>query len=156
MSLAVFPPGFLWGAATAAHQVEGNNDNNDWWDWEAQPGRIHDGSRSGAAAGWWAGRAEEDLALAAELGQNAHRMGVEWSRLEPEPGVWDEQAFERYAEILGAARELGMTRWSRCIISRGRTGPPAPGAGCGKNCLRGSSASVSAVRADWRRWWISA
>jgi beta-glucosidase len=109
MSLAVFPPGFLWGAATAAHQVEGNNDNNDWWDWEAQPGRIHDGSRSGAAAGWWAGRAEEDLALAAELGQNAHRMGVEWSRLEPEPGVWDEQAFERYAEILGAARKLGMT-----------------------------------------------
>jgi beta-glucosidase len=104
-----FPPDFLWGAATAAHQVEGHNDNNDWWDWEAQPGRIHDGTRSGEAAGWWAGRAEEDLALAAELGQNAHRLGLEWSRLEPAPGTWNEEAFDRYEQILRAARGHGMT-----------------------------------------------
>jgi beta-glucosidase len=109
MHSVTFPAGFLWGAATAAHQVEGQNDNNDWWDWEGQPGRIHDGTRSGDAAGWWAGRAEEDLALAASLGQNAHRLGLEWSRLEPEPGVWNDAAFARYEEILGAARGLGMT-----------------------------------------------
>lgn len=109
MDTIAFPPGFLWGAATAAHQVEGDSHNNDWWDWEGQPGRIHDGTRSGAAAEWWAGRAEEDLALAAALGQNAHRLGLEWSRLEPEPGQWDEDAFERYQQMLRAARGHGMT-----------------------------------------------
>ncbi|GAB4535638.1 MAG: glycoside hydrolase family 1 protein [Haliangiales bacterium] len=103
-----FPSDFLWGAATASHQVEGGNDNNDWWDWEAQPGRIHDGSRSGDAAGWWSGRAEDDLAAAAEMGHNAHRFSLEWSRLEPEPGVWDEAAFARYEEIFAAARAGGM------------------------------------------------
>ncbi|WP_428269794.1 glycoside hydrolase family 1 protein [Haliangium sp.] len=108
MASDVFPPDFLWGAATAAHQVEGGNDNSDWWDWEAEPGRIHDGSRSGDAAGWWLGRAEEDLARAAEMGHNAHRLSVEWSRLEPEPGMWDEQAFRRYEEILAAARARGL------------------------------------------------
>lgn len=109
MSRAIFPPDFLWGTATAAHQVEGGNKNNDWWDWEQQPGRIRDGGRSGEAAGWWAGKAEEDLAWAAEHGQNAHRLSLEWSRLEPEPGELDESAFDRYAEILGKARDLGMT-----------------------------------------------
>ena len=108
MHSAGFPTSFLWGAATASHQVEGGNDNNDWWDWEAEPGRIHDGSRSGDAAGWWGGRAEEDLALAAEMGQNAHRLGIEWSRLEPKPGQWNEAAFQRYEAILQAARSHGM------------------------------------------------
>lgn len=108
MHTSAFPRGFLWGTATAAHQVEGGNDSNDWWDWESLPGRIHDGTRSGDAAGWWRGRAEEDLALAAELGQNAHRLSLEWSRLEPEPGTWNDAAFARYEEILGAARERGL------------------------------------------------
>ncbi|MEO0325329.1 MAG: family 1 glycosylhydrolase [Myxococcota bacterium] len=101
------PPGFLWGTATSSHQVEGHTDN-DWTDWESQPGRIHDGTRSGGAAGWWAGQAEEDLARAAALGHNAHRMSLEWSRLEPEPGRYDDAAFARYAAILKAARRLGL------------------------------------------------
>ncbi|MEM1415590.1 MAG: family 1 glycosylhydrolase, partial [Myxococcota bacterium] len=101
------PAGFLWGTATSSHQVEGGNDN-DWTDWEAQPGRIHDGSRSGEAAGWWSGQAEQDLARAAALGHNAHRMSLEWSRLEPAPGRYDDAALERYAEILAAARRLGL------------------------------------------------
>ena len=101
------PPGFLWGTATSSHQVEGHTDN-DWTDWESQPGRIHDGTRSGAAAGWWAGQAEEDLARAAALGHNAHRMSLEWSRLEPAPGRYDDAAFDRYGAILSAARRLGL------------------------------------------------
>jgi beta-glucosidase len=109
MSAASFPKGFLWGAATSSHQVEGGNDLNDWWDWEQQPGRIRDGTTSGDAAGWWAGRAEEDLARAAEMGQNAHRLSLEWSRLEPEPGTWSDEAFKRYAVILGTCRDLGLT-----------------------------------------------
>ncbi len=103
------PQPFLWGTATSAHQVEGGNDANDWWDWENHPGRIHDGSRSGAACGWWAGRAEEDLAAAAKRGQNAHRLSVEWSRLEPEPGRFDDAAFDRYRGILEAMGRLGLT-----------------------------------------------
>ena len=106
--MGTFPDGFLWGAATSAHQVEGGNDRNDWWDWEAIPGSIVDGSRSGDACGWWAGRAEADLSMAAALGQNAHRLGVEWSRLEPEEDRFDGAAFERYAAILDHVRSLGM------------------------------------------------
>ncbi len=108
MKLRPFPPDFLWGTATSSHQVEGDNVNSDWWAWEQEPGRIYDGSRSGKAAGWWDGSAESDLAQAAHMGQNAHRMSLEWSRLEPAPGQFDLAAFARYREILHAAREHGM------------------------------------------------
>ncbi len=104
-----FPDGFLWGSATASHQVEGGNTESDWAAWEQQPGRIVDGAKAGAAAMWWAGRAEEDLSRAAELGHNAHRMSLEWSRLEPSPGVYDLTAFARYRAILAHARKLGLT-----------------------------------------------
>ena len=104
-----FPEGFLWGAATASHQVEGDNRGNDWWCWEKTSGKIRDDTTSGAAAGWWDGKAEQDLAVAADMGHNAHRFSLEWSRIEPEKGRFDETALERYAEILGAAKTLGMT-----------------------------------------------
>ena len=86
-----FPRGFLWGTATAAHQVEGNNTNNNWWKWE-QEGHT-DGSAA-VAADWWGGRWREDFDRAAETGQNAHRMSVEWSRIQPTPDTWDEEALE--------------------------------------------------------------
>ena len=104
----MFPPGFLWGTSTSAHQVEGGNENNDWNDWEKQPGRVRDGSTSGAACRWWSGSAEEDLAIASSLGQNAHRLSIEWSRLEPEPGRWDDSAFARYARLFDEMRHLGL------------------------------------------------
>jgi len=107
------PNGFLWGSATSSHQVEGGNTANDWWAWESEPGHIRDGSRSGDAAGWWRGKAEDDLALAAELGQNAHRFSIEWSRIEPEPGRYDDRAIERYAEIFTHARRLGLV----CMVT---------------------------------------
>ncbi len=102
-----FPAGFLWGTATSSHQVEGNNVNNDWWEWEQQPGHIKDGSVSGPACDWW-NRAEEDLALAAEMGQNAHRLSVEWSRIEPEEGRWDAQALARYRRMLEFMHQVGL------------------------------------------------
>lgn len=102
-----FPPGFLWGAATASHQVEGGNDNNQWWLWEQGAGHISDGTQSGRACDWWH-RAEQDLEAAAELGHNAHRLSLEWSRLEPEPGDWDTSVVERYRQILGAMVSLGI------------------------------------------------
>ncbi|MDW8215452.1 MAG: hypothetical protein RMJ55_18015 [Roseiflexaceae bacterium] len=66
-----FPPGFLWGTATSAHQVEGQNTNNQWWVWEQQ-GHCWHGDVSGDACGWWRD-AEGDLDRAAALGTNAHR-----------------------------------------------------------------------------------
>jgi beta-glucosidase len=101
-----FPPDFLWGTATAAHQVEGNNCNNDWWAWE-QDGRILEGHRSGLACDWWQ-RAEADLDRAAEMGTNAHRLSVEWSRIEPEPSVFDTAALDRYRQILQAMHDRGI------------------------------------------------
>ena len=96
-----FPPDFKWGAATSSHQVEGHNRNNDWWVWEQQPGAILNGDRSGAACEWWT-RIEPDLDAAAEIGINAHRISLEWSRIEPEPGRFDAGAIERYRDILCA------------------------------------------------------
>jgi len=103
-----FPRGFLWGTGTAAHQVEGDNRANDWWAWEQQPGRIVNGDRSGKACDWWGGRWQEDLDRAAADGQNAHRLSLEWSRLEPEPGRWDASVLEAYRTMLQGARERGL------------------------------------------------
>jgi len=87
--------------------VEGDNHNNDWWEWEKEPGHIKDGSTSGKACDWW-NRAEEDLKTAAEMGQNAHRLSVEWSRIEPSEGEWDENALARYRRMLEFMRQVGL------------------------------------------------
>jgi len=98
-----FPADFKWGVATAAHQVEGGNINNDWWDWEQQEGRIKEGHKSGQACGWWE-NAESDFAPVAAMGMNALRLSVEWSRIEPRPGEFDDSALERYAQMLQGLR----------------------------------------------------
>ncbi len=103
-----FPPGFLWGAATAAHQVEGGNENNNWAAWEQQPGRIHEGHTAGRACDWWGGRYVEDFDRAAAMHHNAHRFSVEWSRIEPQPGEINEDALDHYAQMIAALRERGM------------------------------------------------
>jgi beta-glucosidase len=99
-----FPPDFLWGAATSAHQVEGGNTNNDWWAWE-QAGRVR--APSGAACDHYH-RFREDFDLARAIGHNAHRFSLEWSRLEPEEGRWSDEAFAHYAEVLDALLERGL------------------------------------------------
>ncbi|GAB4504187.1 MAG: glycoside hydrolase family 1 protein [Anaerolineales bacterium] len=101
-----FPRGFLWGTATASHQVEGNNTNNQWWKWEQEG---HTNGKSGLACDWWNGRWREDLDRAAESGQNAHRLSVEWSRIQPAPDRWDEDALDRYRAMLRGLKERGLT-----------------------------------------------
>ncbi|KAF0106508.1 MAG: beta-glucosidase [Anaerolineaceae bacterium] len=101
-----FPKGFLWGTATAAHQVEGSNTNNNWHRWEQEG---HTNGKSGLACDWWGGRWKEDFDRAAETGQNAHRLSVEWSRIQPAPDRWDEDALERYRSMLRGLRERGIT-----------------------------------------------
>jgi beta-glucosidase len=102
-----FPPDFLWGTATSAHQVEGDNRNNDWWQWEQKEGTILQAHCSGAACDWWQ-NAEADLDRAAEMGTNAHRLSLEWSRIEPEPSVFDDEALERYRQLLQGMQERGI------------------------------------------------
>jgi beta-glucosidase len=103
-----FPKEFRWGSATSAHQVEGGNTLNDWRVWEQQPGRILKGGRSGPACEWRSGRWKEDLDRAAAGGQNAHRFSLEWSRIEPEPGRWDDAELDFYREMLAGMRERGI------------------------------------------------
>ncbi|MCS6906607.1 MAG: family 1 glycosylhydrolase, partial [Anaerolineales bacterium] len=93
-----FPRGFLWGTATSSHQVEGNNFLNSWHWWEEQ-GRVLHGHKCGLACDWWGGRWREDFDRAAEGHQNAHRFSVEWSRIQPTPEKWDEEALEHYREM---------------------------------------------------------
>jgi beta-glucosidase len=102
-----FPEGFLWGCSTAAHQVEGGNHGNDWWRWE-QRGRILTGDSSDPACDSWR-RYAEDSTLLREIGNNAHRMSIEWSRVEPAPGQFDQAAIDHYRDVLLDLRAKGMT-----------------------------------------------
>jgi beta-glucosidase len=102
-----FPKDFLWGCATAAHQVEGNNTNNNWWEWEQQPGHIKGGDVSGIACDHY-NRFDSDFALAQELGHNAHRLSVEWSRIEPEEGRWDMKEVAHYRQVMESLHRHGM------------------------------------------------
>ncbi|MBW8011976.1 MAG: glycoside hydrolase family 1 protein [Chloroflexi bacterium] len=104
-----FPRGFLWGTATSSHQVEGDNKNNNWWAWEQESGRIAEGHTSGLACDWWAGRWQEDFDRAVETGQNAHRLSIEWSRIQPAPDRWDEHALDNYHQMLRGLKERGLT-----------------------------------------------
>ncbi len=103
-----FPQGFYWGTATSSHQVEGGMLNNDWAAWEQLPGRVVQDHKAGLACDWWGGRWREDFDRAAETGQNAHRLSIEWSRVEPSPGSWDQAALESYQEIIQGALERGL------------------------------------------------
>ncbi|HKJ26251.1 MAG TPA: family 1 glycosylhydrolase [Anaerolineales bacterium] len=103
-----FPRGFLWGTASSAYQVEGNSKNNQWHLWEQQPDQIADGHHSGRACDWWGGRWREDFDRAAELGNNAIRFSVEWSRVQPAPDRWDESAIDHYIEMLRGLDTRGL------------------------------------------------
>ncbi len=103
---ARFPEGFLWGTATAAHQVEGGNWNNDWWAWEHTPGSPCQ-EPSGDACDHWH-RWREDVALVADLGFGAYRFSLEWSRIEPEEGEWSRVALDHYRAMCSGCRERGI------------------------------------------------
>ncbi|HST90271.1 MAG TPA: family 1 glycosylhydrolase, partial [Ktedonobacterales bacterium] len=101
-----FPAGFRWGVATSSHQCEGGNTANNWYAWE-QAGHIKTGERAGLACDWWR-NAERDFDLARDLGLNALRLSVEWSRIEPRPGKWDGAALTRYRQMLVGLHERGI------------------------------------------------
>jgi len=100
-----FPDDFLWGVSTAAHQVEGDN-SNQWSDWELA-GRIRSGDKCGKACDWWE-NAERDFDIARDLGMKALRLSLEWSRIEPEEGRFDQAALRRYRQMLEALHQRGI------------------------------------------------
>ncbi|HMY19229.1 MAG TPA: family 1 glycosylhydrolase [Polyangium sp.] len=107
----VFPRGFCLGTATAAHQIEGGLDN-DWTDWERgfhADGTPHvkDRTVSGDACDSW-NRFDEDLRLMRHLGANAYRFSVEWSRLEPVEGQWNDAAADQYLSWACKLRDAGI------------------------------------------------
>ncbi len=86
---------FLWGAATSSHQIEGNNIHNDWWAWE-QAGLLKEPSNSACDH---FNLFDKDLEIVSQLGHNAYRFSLEWSRFEPQEDVWNEEAFRFYDKI---------------------------------------------------------
>jgi beta-glucosidase len=98
-----FPDGFLWGTATAAHQVEGDNSNSDWWEWELRPGSPCR-EPSGTAIDHY-NRYGRDAALLNGLGFTTYRFSVEWARIEPSEGVFDEAQLEHYRKMVATVRK---------------------------------------------------
>ncbi|MEK7149871.1 MAG: glycoside hydrolase family 1 protein [Patescibacteria group bacterium] len=123
-----FPSGFYWGAATSSHQIEGDN-RNDWVDWEKKNAvRLAEEAKnkwqkwqqekfpemfkqenyvSGIACDHY-NRFEEDFNIAKSLGHNTHRFSIEWSRIEPKEGVFDEKEIEHYRNVIKALKQRNI------------------------------------------------
>ncbi len=123
-----FPKNFLWGSATSAHQVEGGNENN-WTEWEKKNAKrlakdaknkykkwqiekfpemlMPENYISGMACDHY-NRFEEDFDIVQELGQNAHRFSIEWSRIEPKEGKFDRNEIKHYRKVIQALRDRGL------------------------------------------------
>jgi len=101
-----FPDAFLWGTATAAHQIEGGNWNNDWWAWEHTEGSPCVEPSGDACDSWH--RWLEDVELVADLGLGTYRFSIEWSRIEPEEGEWSAATIAHYRAICEALLARGI------------------------------------------------
>ncbi len=125
-----FSKKFLWGAATAAHQVEGGN-HNQWTVWELENAKVRatqaeyhindyaswdrikkqaknpNNYVSGILANHYE-RYEEDFDLLQKMHMNAYRFSIEWSRIEPECGVWNQEEIEHYKRYIDALKQRGI------------------------------------------------
>ena len=105
-----FPAEFLWGSSTAAHQIEGNNIHSNYWAKEQKGGiwsQWDIDEPSGLACNHWE-LFREDVKLLAQLGHKVYRMSIEWSRIEPVEGKWNQEAVQHYVELLSLLRENGI------------------------------------------------
>jgi beta-glucosidase len=102
----IFPDRFVWGTATAAHQIEGGNVNNDWWEFEHDP-TTGCADVSGDACDSF-NRYPEDIALVASLGLSSYRFSLEWSRIEPEEGEFSRVALDHYRRMAATCHEHGI------------------------------------------------
>jgi beta-glucosidase len=100
------PPGFLWGAAISAHQSEGNNSHSDSWLLEHLPETVYREPSGDACDSFHL--YERDFAIARAIGLNCYRFGIEWARIEPEPGRFSQAALDHYRRVLAACRAHGL------------------------------------------------
>ena len=104
-----FPKDFKWCVATAAHQIEGNNTLNDWWEWEHRlPSKIKNSELSGLADDHW-NRVDEDTELLNDLGVTTYRFSIEWSRIEPIEGQFNLEAINHYKYEIGELKKKGIS-----------------------------------------------
>jgi beta-glucosidase len=121
-----FPENFLWGTATAAHQIEGNNKNSDWWEWEQSkkyPPHVNplltEAQMADLPDREWPlepsllacdsyNRYEEDFEICKKLNNNAVRISIEWARIEPEEGSFNDLEIEHYKKVLQSAKSKGL------------------------------------------------
>ncbi|MCR4280064.1 MAG: glycoside hydrolase family 1 protein [Candidatus Komeilibacteria bacterium] len=101
-----FPPNFLWGVAVSSHQVEGNNTNNDWHAWEQDGKALHQ-QVAGSGPDFY-NKYKEDFQIAHDMELGAFRLSIEWSRVEPEKGKWDKEAWAHYRRMLEDAQRKGL------------------------------------------------
>jgi len=99
-----FPLDFLWGTSTASYQIEGDNSNSDWWQWEDK-GRAKD--KSGRACDYWH-KYKSDHDLLEELGVNSFRLSLEWASIEPQEGVFSKDGINHYRNILEDLKRRNM------------------------------------------------
>lgn len=107
MPAFTFPENFLWGSGSAAHQIEGDNIHNQWWHMEQKGNDPAIKTPSGKACNSYQ-MMDEDIALLKELGHQAYRFSVEWSRIEPEKNRHDPNAVRHYIEFLQKLKSAGI------------------------------------------------
>lgn len=105
---AVFPKNFLLGTATSSYQVEGGNNLSDWANFEKRPASIKNGDKNGLADDSW-NKVPTDINLMKDLGANAYRFSIEWSRVEPTEGHYDEAVLAHYQDELTQLKAAGLT-----------------------------------------------
>lgn len=99
-----FPKGFLWGTATSAHQIEGNNINSDWWQYEEQGKILHHSDRACDSYNHF----KNDHDLIEKMNNNVYRMSIEWARIEPAKGKFNHEAMKHYVEVLSDLKKRGI------------------------------------------------
>ncbi len=102
-----FPKSFRFCVSTAAHQIEGNNIHSDWWEWEQLPGKIKNGHTSLVATDSW-NHLDEDIANMKWLGISLYRFSIEWAKIEPEEGVFEETVLQQYITLIDKLHAAGI------------------------------------------------
>jgi beta-glucosidase len=106
MNMKQFENHFMLGAATAAHQVEGNNIHSDYWVQEQLPHSIFDEPSLDAVDHY--NRYEEDIQYMADAGLNTYRFSIEWARIQPEEDKWEEKEVAHYKEVIACCKRYGI------------------------------------------------
>eukprot|EP00953_Heterococcus_sp_UTEX-ZZ885_P029939 15850-Heterococcus_DN1.PRE.2 len=117
-----FPPNFMWGVATAAHQVEGGCDNNNWHKWEHTerpdhlPPTVKGNQKSGVACDHW-NKLDEDTELVKRLGVGCYRFSIEWSKIEPSQGTIDAAAVAHYHQEIDILLRQGIMPMTLTVMA---------------------------------------